>query len=131
MVPTLKAAQPILCNFVTQAEVFSQKSFKEGEKRQRKQVGIELIDEKDSFLRDCEVLLMALEAMNRDGVKNRALGIGHIDITEGLSRELISDEEIIKSIKKLMVKKRYCCLKKYFKQYYKAEDSDKIITLAR
>ena len=114
-----------------EGEVFSQKSFKEGKKRQRKQVGIELIDEKDSFLRDCEVLLIALEAMTRDGVKNNALGIGHIDITEGLLRELISDEEKIISIKKLMVKKDIVALKSTLNSILKAEDSDKILTLAR
>lgn len=114
-----------------EGDVFSQKSFKEGKKRQRKQAGIELIDERDSYLRDCEVLLIALEAMKRDGVKNAALGIGHIDITEGLLRELILDEPMIKSVKKLMIKKDIVALEDTLKGILSTEDLDKILTLAR
>ena len=69
--------------------------------------------------------------MSRDGVKNNALGIGHIDIMEGLLRELISDEDKVKFIKNLMVKKDIVALESALKGILKAEDSDKILTLAR
>ena len=85
-------------------EVFSQKGLKKGERRQKTQVGIELVGA-DSISSDCEVLLMALESMKANEIKGYSLGIGHMDITEGLLREFFPDEEARVEVENLMMNK--------------------------
>jgi ATP phosphoribosyltransferase regulatory subunit len=85
-------------------EVFSQNSLKSGNRRQKTQVGIELIGT-DSIISDCEVILMALESMERNEIKGYSLGIGHMDITIGLLNELIEDVDIRESVLESMIDK--------------------------
>lgn len=92
-------------------EIFSQGSLKSGERRQQAQVGIELIGS-DSIISDCEVLIMALDSMKKRGVKDYSLGISHMDITVGLLKELVEDEDLREKIEELMINKDLVALDK-------------------
>lgn len=85
-------------------EVFSQNSLKSGNKRQKTQVGIELIGA-GSIISDCEVILMALESMESNEIKGYSLGIGHMDITIGLLNELIEDTDTRDFVLESMINK--------------------------
>ena len=85
-------------------EVFSQNSLKSGNKRQKTQVGIELIGA-GSIISDCEVILMALESMESNEIKGYSLGIGHMDITIGLLNELIEDADTRDFVLESMINK--------------------------
>lgn len=85
-------------------EVFSQNSLKSGNRRQKTQVGTELIGT-DSIISDCEVILMALESLESSDIKGYSLGIGHMDITIGLLNELIDDSDIRERVLELMIGK--------------------------
>ncbi|MDD2371352.1 MAG: ATP phosphoribosyltransferase regulatory subunit [Firmicutes bacterium] len=85
-------------------EVFSQNSLKSGNRRQKTQVGTELIGA-DSIISDCEVILMALESLESNEIKGYSLGIGHMDITIGLLNELIEDADIREIVLESMINK--------------------------
>lgn len=110
-------------------DIFFQNSLKDGKKRQKTQVGIELIGA-GSLKSDCEVLVMALETMGNGTLRGPSLGIGHMGITESLLEELVKDLETIRVIKELMIRKDLVALEKLLNKVLTKEDGKKILTLA-
>jgi ATP phosphoribosyltransferase regulatory subunit len=106
-------------------EVFSQNSLKSGNKRQKTQVGIELIGV-DSIISDCEVILMALESMQNNEIKGYSLGIGHMDITIGLLNELIEDGDTKEFVLESMINKDIVALESILPE----EIKEKVMILA-
>ncbi len=106
-------------------EVFFQSSSKSGNRRQKTQVGTELIGA-NSILSDCEVILMALESMESNNIKRYSLGIGHMSITMGLLNELIKDIEVREKVLALMIEKDIVELENILPENIK----DKVMMLA-
>lgn len=105
-------------------EVFTQQGLKKGERRQNAQVGIELIGN-STIAGDCEVLIMALDSMEKSAIKGYSLGIGHMDITVGLLQELIPEEDQREEVEALMMNKDLVSLE----QLIVGENKEKLLAL--
>lgn len=106
-------------------EIFNQQNLKKGKKRQNAQVGIELIGN-STLAGDCEVLLMALESMEKYEIEGYSLGISHMGITMGLLEEHVKDEDLQEDIKRLMEQKDIVALEKLLPEYAR----ERILTIA-
>jgi len=65
------------------ANSFRQSGLQKGQKRVLNQAGLELIGS-DEFIADIEVLIILITILERLGIKNFKLGLGHIMLIEGI-----------------------------------------------
>lgn len=87
-----------------------------GRQREFTQVGVELIGS-DDLMADLEVLLLAMESVEKTGIKEFKIGIGEINITQGFLREMLPDEELVGEARTLVIRKNFVGLEALLKKY--------------
>ncbi|MCK8824243.1 ATP phosphoribosyltransferase regulatory subunit [Fuchsiella alkaliacetigena] len=91
------------------ANVFRYEAPLAGRKREFYQAGVELIGCEES-LADAEIIALAIEALERVGLKNFSLDIGQVDYFMGLMEKMELEPEVKSKLKKCLTKKDFVAL---------------------
>ena len=101
-----------------------------GRQREFTQVGVELIGS-DDLMADLEVLLLAIESVERTGIKEFKIGIGEINITQGFLKEMLADEELVEEARELVIKKNFVGLEALLFEHADANKAKVFLQLVR
>ena len=109
--------------FFYMANVFSYEDPQAGRQREFYQSGVELIGEGSPFA-DAEVIAIAVELLNKSGLRNFQVSIGHVDILYGMMEELGLPEDQVGRVKAAISNRNYVGLQELLEEF-KVPDSDK------
>lgn len=94
------------------ASVFRYDQPQTGKNREIYQLGVELIGEKN-YLADAEAIILAIESLQKTGIKDFKIDIGHAGYLNGIIKELELDEDLEFDIKTYLNKKDLVGLNNY------------------
>ncbi len=94
------------------ASVFRYDQPQAGKNREIYQLGVEFIGEK-SYLADAEAIILAIESLQKTGIKDFKIDIGHAGYLNGIIKELNLDEDVEFEIKTYLIKKNLVGLNNY------------------
>lgn len=94
------------------ASVFRYDQPQTGKNREIYQLGVEFIGEK-SYLADAEAIILAIESLQKTGIKDFKIDIGHAGYLNGIIKELELDEDLEFDIKTYLNKKDLVGLNNY------------------
>jgi ATP phosphoribosyltransferase regulatory subunit len=101
-----------------------------GRQREFTQVGVELIGS-DDLMADLEVLLLAIESVEKTGIKEYKIGIGEINITQGFLNEMLPDEDLAEEARELVIGKNFVGLDALLTEHADAEKARIFLKLVR
>jgi ATP phosphoribosyltransferase regulatory subunit len=93
-------------------------------------VGVELIGS-DDLMADLEVLLLAIESVEKTGIKEYKIGIGEINITQGFLNEMLPDEDLAEEARELVIGKNFVGLDALLSEHADAEKARIFLKLVR
>lgn len=106
---------------------FRYEAIQAGRQREFQQAGVELIGAAGTGA-DAEVIVLAVEALKLAGLTDFQLGIGQVALTHGLLEDAEVPQELIKKIKKIVVKKDFVGLEEKLTRLGLPESRRKEIT---
>ncbi|QRN85454.1 ATP phosphoribosyltransferase regulatory subunit [Clostridia bacterium] len=101
-----------------------------GRQREFTQVGVELIGS-DDLMADLEILLLAMESVEKTGIKEFKIGIGEINITQGFLREMLPDEDLVVEARVLVIQKNFVGLEALLKKHADPQKARVFMQLVR
>lgn len=106
LVATRMKDEPLPLRLFYIANVFSYEDPQAGRQREFSQAGVELIGSAEDTA-DAEVIALAVEAMEKSGLKRFKVTVGQVDVFNGLVEELKLQEDEIRRIKKTVANKNF------------------------
>ncbi len=115
MASTLLADQPRPLRLCYSANIFRHQEEHVGRERELFQLGGELIGPSDAES-DAEMISLTIEILNRLGLKNFRITLGHMAFTQGLLRPFMSSPDFFKQLLHSVSKKETAALERLLKQ---------------
>lgn len=127
LVATRMREEPLPLRLFYVANVFSYEDPQAGRQREFYQAGVELIGSAEDSA-DAEVIALAVDAMQKSGLRNFKVTIGQVDVFNGLVEELKLQEAEIKRIKNTVANKNFVGLQELLDEFRVAEaDRDRFL----
>jgi len=97
------------------AQVFRYENIQAGRQREFNQVGVELIGQKGPEA-DCEILALAIEALQGIGLANFTVSLGHMGVLRGLLESLPWQDQDLDKVRNLVLEKDFAGLLQFFEK---------------
>lgn len=116
LVATRMKEEPLPLRLFYIANVFSYEDPQAGRQREFYQAGVEFIGSAEDAA-DAEVIALAVEAMQKSGLRNFKVTVGQVDVFNGLVEELKLKEAEIKRIKSTVANKNFVGLEELLDEF--------------